>query len=573
MGLSLIAFDTDHIKRYVFGTNKLKEIRGASSLLDSLNRITMNESAGQYQAKKIYTNGGSGLFLLPAEQAEAFGQRVQQAFQQKTGTGASITYVIEPLPGHIETADDDTDLTDTFQLLQMRLQEEKLHPPVTLALPSHSFLRICDACGVDYASPEDQTRAFVRDPGEEDEQYCLSCQMKRARDQTVKQLIDEKVTKKHSISQHEYLWDKVISRLQVMQYDLSTQPKRPKDFDVFRDFKGAKDYLGVIYADANNIGRAIEAYSTLPGRRAFADWIDEALYTAICTAIDDHLKVDALLKPSAQQSSNDAEHVFPFDILLLGGDDICMVVPAAVAFDVALTLAETFHTETHEQHSLSVGVVLAPIKYPFGFVRELAETTLKFAKKDAADARAKAKREGKPIDDTRINFLMVTGGSSTEFSSVYKSTYYKQMNDAGQEFYATLRPFSPETLHQLLDVLRKDGAGSLGRTKLHQIREAVLKMNLTTSVSDGLAVLRNWRKGERDYVVRHVYEFAHTYQMSQTDTSDPIAGFPRVTFPWFADGQSVKKKQTYDVYRTSLLDFIELYDIVAREGNDDSDTN
>ena len=136
---------------------------------------------------------------------------------------------------------------------------------------------------------------------------------------------------------------------------ISHSAEAPKDFDVFRDFKGAKDYLGLIYADANNIGRAIEEYSTLPTRREFAGWIDDALYTAICTAINSHLQVDALLKPLAQQRSNNSEHVFPFDILLLGGDDICMVVPAAVAFDVALTLAETFRTETREKHSLSVG--------------------------------------------------------------------------------------------------------------------------------------------------------------------------------------------------------------------------
>jgi len=33
--------------------------------------------------------------------------------------------------------------------------------------------------------------------------------------------------------------------------------------------------------------------------------------------------------------------------------------------------------------------------------------------------------------------------------------------------------------------------------------------------------------------------------------------FPRVTFPWFADGDNI--------YRTSLLDFVELYDFVASE--------
>ena len=34
----LVALDTNHIKQYVFATDKLKEIRGASSILDNLNR-------------------------------------------------------------------------------------------------------------------------------------------------------------------------------------------------------------------------------------------------------------------------------------------------------------------------------------------------------------------------------------------------------------------------------------------------------------------------------------------------------------------------------------------------------
>ena len=35
---SVLSFDTDRIKKYIFATSKLKEIRGASALLDSLNR-------------------------------------------------------------------------------------------------------------------------------------------------------------------------------------------------------------------------------------------------------------------------------------------------------------------------------------------------------------------------------------------------------------------------------------------------------------------------------------------------------------------------------------------------------
>ena len=165
--------------------------------------------------------------------------------------------------------------------------------------------------------------------------------------------------------------------------------------------------------------------------------------------------------------------------------------------------------------------------------------------------------------------MIVTGSSSSNFKTVYNTVYRSLDDDSDQEFYATLRPYAPDDLEKLLNAIRKNDGANLGRTKLHQLREAVLKMNLTTSVGDGLAVLRNWREKQRNHVVRQVYEFAGKYQMPRSNLSDPVSGFPRVTFPWFATGKD--EKQGNDIYRTSLLDFIELYDFVARENGDKSD--
>ncbi len=72
-----------------------------------------------------------------------------------------------------------------------------------------------------------------------------------------------------------------------------------------------------------------------------------------------------------------------------------------------------------------------------------------------------------------------------------------------------------------------------------------------------MAVLRNWRARQREAVVNQVYKFGGRYQMQYSDTENPATMFPCVTFPWFADGK--------DTYRTFLLDFVELYDFVARE--------
>src|SRR5438034_958090 len=110
-------------------------------------------------------------------------------------------------------------------------------------------------------------------------------------------------------------------------------------------------------------------------------------------------------------------------------------------------------------------------------------------------------------------------------------------------------------------MIRKGKQMGLGRTKLHQVREAVLRMNLTTSVSEGLAILSSWRGDKREFVAKKFYKLAERYQEKYRDVGKPATLFPRVTFPWFADGP--------DTYRTSLLDFVELYDFVAQEEVED----
>lgn len=563
MGLSLIAFDTNHIKRYVFATNKLREIRGASSLLDYLNRDRMCELATKHGAAPIYANGGSGLFLIDTDLVETFGQAVQREYSKFTGGSVSITYVHVPLREG-SAGSKDEDVTDALELLQWQLQEKKLQSPTDfIALPSHPFIRLCNACGIAYADASKESRKIPRDPGENDELYCASCKKKRTRDLDVKNFIsypEERARIK------EPMWKKIITGLQKLGYDLPLEVDRPADFNAFTNFKGAKDYFGLIYADANNMGKAIKRCNTTGKREEFADRIDDAIYDAVCAAIAKHLRIEDHLKPGAS-----LDHpILPFDILLLGGDDVMMVVPASVAFDVALTIAREFRqfaSKGGEVHTLSVGVVLAPVKYPFGLLRTIVETTLKFAKKKSAQVRVQA--NGKQIDDTRINFMVVTGGSNSDFNAIYDAVYHKKPDNIAEEFFATLRPYAPDDLDLLLYAIRGGRSLHLGRTKLHQMREAVLEMNLTTAVIEGMALLTNWRETQRNYVVREVYEFGKRYQLRHCNPHDPASGFPHITFPWFKDGMSEGRT----VYRTSLLDFVELYDFLSREVENGSDEN
>ncbi len=575
MRKSLVALDTNHLKSSVFKTNVLKEIRGAGSILDRLSRVAMMEMARESSASLIYTYRGSSLFLIDEDKADIFGKRVQKAFYESSRGSFSITYAVQQLPA--DTLEDAEklmthDLGRELELLRYKLCEEKNSASSTIALPSHPFLHPCDSCGLEYAEQEASDRGVILF-------YCASCQEKHDEDErieegiarTIKSLRDER--DRHSILPHSprstpgeeaqnLLWDRILLYLEKTDYadlfDRTQQiPERPGDFTLFGHFPHSKEYLGLIYADVNNIGTKIEAVTTLAEIKFFSSSIDQALHHALCSTIEKKLPLSTL-----SSDQRDKVMLFPFDVLLFGGGDVVLVVDATKAMDAALVLAQEFRRLTKSELSLSIGVVLAPATYPFSLLVNLVESTLKFAKKSSAQARMTSPT----ADDTSINFMTVASGSLSSFDAIYDKMYRKIERDT--EFYATLRPYTPDKLQYLLNTIREGNRLNLGRGKLHQLRAAIFKMNLTQSVFDGLALLRNWQEVQRNLIVNHVYQFGGLYQMPQSNAHDPIKGFPRVTFPWFVDASKKRRKKERDIYRTPLLDFVELYDFVSMEGEE-----
>ncbi len=70
-------------------------------------------------------------------------------------------------------------------------------------------------------------------------------------------------------------------------------------------------------------------------------------------------------------------------------------------------------------------------------------------------------------------------------------------------------------------------------------------------------------------MVSKVYRTEREYPLFQWDEQNPAASFPVVTFPWVVDNKEKDVKQ----HSTLLLDFVELYDFVAREDGDGHDKN
>ncbi len=567
MSQSLLAFDTDHIKGYVFGTSKLKEIRGASSRLDYLNRVLTREKAESkaFGATTIYAHGGSALFLIDSDesekQAEALGKAVQELYRKETGEGASITYAIQSIPYDgledimtVEELDGHVTMQEVLKLLHLRLRlakdslqmsrsqqynAQKDESEYVIAAPSHALLSHCKSCGINYA---EKIRPELDDPGDQEGPYCPVCISKREEDKLVRDRLrkareafdSDRLNKaREELTSDRTLWGRILRTLYGPALtSLSSIPQRPEDFDAIRDPSSKKDYLGLIYADANGMGKAMEDKKNLKEVEEFAKKVDKAVFEAMGTAIKEHLSLQG--------------EIFPFDILLVGGDDIVIVAPAQKALQIAHMLTKSFH-DLMDDYTLSAGVVLAPVKYPFNLQYQLVDDTLKAAKTVGSENNASGSSSQ---EQERINFVVVTGNTSLSYSKVYAAMTNKKKEQ--EKFYATMRPYTMVELGWLLDQLRTGNQKRLGRTKLHQLREAILKLNRTTTILESLMLLSNWKEPERDFIKEMVKKFdARTPQQQRQET----------LFPWYLDGTASTINTR--MYRTPLLDFVELHDFVS----------
>src|SRR5260370_37085765 len=165
MSRSLLSFDISDIQRYVFANDRLREIRGASALLDELNRehlISAARQAAKGRVDIIFAGGGAGLLELEESDSPAVADALRRCCKDKTDAGTLHTATV-PLNGR--------PFPESFRMLHARLRVAKGANPEFVSTHIHSFLRTCDACGEYYASEPD-----LNEPDEK--MVCRSCALK-----------------------------------------------------------------------------------------------------------------------------------------------------------------------------------------------------------------------------------------------------------------------------------------------------------------------------------------------------------------------------------------------------------
>ena len=462
----VVQFDIPSIKSYVFGTDPLNEMRGASARLDWLNREEMErvlrEHSGSHDVHRVYANGGSAQFLVHTSDectVETACRAVVARIRQQTGGEVRAVYGIGALP-------DEASYRSAVRSAHFRMRCQR---EFASSRHSASGIPMIMECG----SASHLPAAYVD----------------RDADGIVKMLSQashQKVYRGRE-ARTRGLWEEWMHHLGKA----GPWPK-PEHWTNLRcsgithlgELSSWRNYVGVVYADGNAMGTLVQALDTPETYRQFSTIVDESIREACYSGLDRISRTEVERVRLAGDRETESISL-PADILLLGGDDLLVAVPADRALDFALQVTGEFERLTREKFAtlqgkdarrffgdllgdrgltISCGVAVVKATYPFYLSLDLAEQLLKNAKRLPGGSS-----KADPHDPTRIDFHVAATANSNALHEVREQGYHT-LTDAPR----TLRPLTRSQLQLLRTSVGELRQAELPRSKLHELQNASL---------------------------------------------------------------------------------------------------
>jgi len=525
----LISFDTDRIKEYIFATNGLKEIRGASAILrkqDDVRKKLLKD-----KGRRLFNAGGGGAVEVTTEQGpEKIVAEIQAGFLNSTHT-ATITAVTVS-PDGMQNSQAFKERMGEATRKQSLAKREKAR---LIDIPLEPYFRICEMCGV---------RAAEKRSSESGSQdlLCSSCYDKN--------LIGRKV---RSDSKYEYSFLK----------DFRNFAKRNNKDEYWQQHSNLAEslnelgdlssgYVGFVVMDGNQMGMLLSEIYDEEYLRKYSELLEECVPDLVYETL---IEISEKL-PSAKLKK------LPFEIVLIGGDDIMLFTIADIAMLFCTTLMRKFENElsiellraagltraqieearaggmiaesdynkikqkpfyVNEHLTFSAGVVLCHANFPIPALVEIGEGLLKNAKKYCA----KASRDGrKSYSEGAIDFQVITGSAMDL--------------EQARDIMVHNRPYSLSQLEKLLEFARKFSERDFPSSQLQMLYEACHE----SSVSGTMMTLRLLARLKNKEHRRLLREFLAAF--SQHAVNEPTL------WPWARNGKAGSQ------LRTSITDLIEL---------------
>lgn len=315
--------DADRIHEYVFGPRALKLIRGASALQTELNKIVLPRVAAKWHGECISAAGGTVLAKFPGEDEAQGFAGEAEAEFLKQTAIATLSTAIAPYP--------ERDFKTALDTVRERLETRKQARAQHRFDGGRPYWTGCDACGVHPASE--------RLP---DQALCQGCYIR------------------------------LNSSDRTSFYPHGVRPA--EDFEAIAEKAKPLGYLAMVYLDLDQLGKLF-AEKAAKCETTYAR-LSKALDEALCQSVS---AVCEGLMPSVKQAG--------YEILLMGGDDAVVALPAQYGLSFAALFQKEFGDRFRESAppgfdvpKFSAGVLFAHHHFPISEFLRHAEDLQKSAK-------------------------------------------------------------------------------------------------------------------------------------------------------------------------------------------------
>lgn len=415
------------IQTYIFQTNTLKDIVGASDLVNRLCDDFVNIFA-QKDTNIIVHAAGNIKCIFDSKNDCAKAVRDFPRYAMEISPGITISQAVV-------TISDSDDFKESTDELERCLHAQRNHPVKSLT------------CGL-MTAERSRTTGLPAIKFEKDEYLDAGTVSKRENKSKTGQTTD--------------LYQKLTG--EYISHD-----ERPYDT---KDLTDRNDWIAVIHADGNGLGEVI---STIGGDkdklRDFSENLNKATIAAAQQAYKS-LRVNNY-------------KVLPIRPIVIGGDDLTILCRGDLAVKFVKAYLEAFEKETAEllNHSLTACAGIAYVKssYPFYYGYDLAEELCGYAKKDAKSDEMKNANNG--LAPSCLMFHKVQSSFVENYNTIIKKelTAGKTMLSFGP--YYLSEQANRWTIEQLTNMVKNLSDESNNRIKT-SIRQWLTLMHEDASAAE-----------------------------------------------------------------------------------------
>lgn len=354
------------IQGFIFQTNSLKEIVGASALVDKICTDVFAEQLGyscfsemESDPNAILNAAGNIKYIFDNDEKcrETFRDFPKKVMELAPGITFSQALV---------KMQDNVSFSDTVDELEKRLRMERNRPAPSLTTGLMGIQRMRETY-----LPE--------------------------RFHKVGQYSDEGTYQKLKVLEEDALSECGL-RKKAMGDQLDNVPLW--DTDNISLFTGENNWIAIIHADGNGLGQIVKAIGEKDAAGKEFHRFSQLLNDSTIAAAQDAVKVSlgTFLKKEADREKK--KRFFPFRPIVLGGDDLTVIIRGDLAVEFTKSYLESFEKHTKEKFrdlatrykvlkdglTACAGIAFIKSSFPYYYGYSLAEDLCSAAKKDAKKA-------------------------------------------------------------------------------------------------------------------------------------------------------------------------------------------